>query len=560
MSRIRQFRGWLLGASWVALWGLVWLCYQAWGHQLVQGMYGQTLPVAFLNQLIKRQALHPLDYYTYKADRAVQSLVLLGLGSGVLAAGYGWARRHWPGALWARPWWGALLLSTLGYWLIYLLQIPLFQLLPHWFWSLGLTPLPWWWLGLPLLPLSGWLVRQVLGQPGRVGRNLLLLILGGYLLQQDLAWMEGRGLAGLSDRLGGEGGHGRLVQAAVAQPSGWRVLTQYEELLDSGELSSFPHTTRPPGQLLFLMGVDRLAGLLDPVTEDRALRLARLAAWIFPLFSYLVLIPLFYLCRLYMDEMGAWITVLLYLLVPSTALITLHLDQCLFPLVAWSCAGLYAWGLRRGWWGAALGAGLLFYLGLFLSFGLAALGGVLGVLHLQVAREAGRSLWRTAALAGAGFLGLALIFWGCFDYDLLQRYSRAMDAHQHFKGVQWGVGQILYCALLNLVEFGVWCGLPLVLLCAAQLRAVWSRRGGWNWGAEEAWALALVLTLGGLALFGRTAGETARLWIFLLPLVLVAAAQCLARMVAPVRERAVVLVVVLQLVTVVVLKRCQDFF
>ena len=545
---------------WLALPLLLSGGYVLWGHQLVRGMYEQDLPLVWLNQMFKRQALHPLSYYLYRADSAAWGLLLLYLGSSGLVGGYAWVRRRWPASLVAQPLWASILLATGCYWLVFLLQLPLLQLLPHWFWSLALTPLPWWWLGLPLLPLSGWLVLEVLGQPGRVGRNLLLLILGGYLLQQDLAWMEGRGLAALSDRLAGQGGHGQLVQAAVAQPSGWRVLTRYEELLGSGELGPFPHATRPPGQLLLLMGADRLAGLLDPNAADRALRLARLAAWIFPWCSYLVLIPLYYLCRLYMDEARAWIPLLLYLVVPSTALITLHLDQCLFPLVGWSCVGFYAWGLRRGWWWAALGAGMLFYLGLFLSFGLAVLGVVLGVLHLQAAREAGRNLWRNAALAGAGFVGLALVFQRWFDYDLLQRYSRAMAAHQHFKVGNWGPGEVCYFALLNLVEFGVWCGPPLVLLGAAQVREVWARRAGWNWGAEQTWALALVLTLGGLALFGRTAGETARLWIFLLPLVLVAAAQPLARMAAPVRERAVVLVVALQLVTAVVLKHCQDFF
>ena len=375
---------------WLALPLLLGGGYALWGHPLVQGMYEQHLPSAWLNQVFKRQALHPISYYLHKADQAMWGLLLLYLGGSGLAAGYLWLRRRWPGALLAQPCWGGLLLATGCYWLVFLLQLPLFQLLPHWFWSLERTPLPWWWLALPLLPLALWLVRQVLSAPDRVGRNLLLLILGGYLCQQDLAWMEGRGLDGLSDRLGGEGGHGRLVQTAVAQPSAWRLLTQYEALLESGELGPFPHATRPPGQLLVLMGMDRLAGLIGPDSAAPAQRLAHLAAWVFPLFSYLVVVPLFYLCRLYMDERGAWLPPLLYLFVPSTALITLHLDQCLFPLVAWTCVGLYAWGLKGDSSWAALGTGMLFYLGLFLSFGLAALGGVLAALHLQAALERGQ--------------------------------------------------------------------------------------------------------------------------------------------------------------------------
>lgn len=534
--------------------------YALWGHELVRRMYEQTLPLAVLNQLIKRQAQHPLAYYLGKADRAAWGLLLLYLAAGGLVWAGHWGRRRWPAALVSQPLWAAILLATGCYWLVFLLQLPLFQLLPHWFWSLGLTPLPWWWLGLPLLPLAAWLVGVVLGQPARVGRNLLLLILGGYLLQHSLAGMEGRGLAGLSDRLGGQGGHGRLVQAAVSQPSAWRVLTQYEELLASGELGPFPHATRPPGQLLVLMGLDRLAAWLDPTAPEPGLRLARLAAWVFPLLSYLVLIPLFYLCRRYLDEAAAWIPVLLYLVVPSTALITLHLDQCLFPLVAWGTAGLYARALQRGQGLAALGAGMCFCLSLFLSFGLAAMGGVLLALHLQAARTQGQSRWPVAAAAAAGFLALALFFQGVLGCDLLTRYGRAMAAHQHFKVADWGWGQVLYCALLNLVEFGVWCGPPLVLLCGAQLREVWLRRREGCWHAEAGWALALVLTLGGLALVGRTAGETARLWLFLLPLPLVVAAQFLARLELHERQRAVVLVVLLQLLTVGVLKRCQDFF
>ncbi|MBM3277261.1 MAG: hypothetical protein FJY95_04165 [Candidatus Handelsmanbacteria bacterium] len=167
-------------------------------------MYEGSLPLAAPNEVFKLQAQHPLSYYLPKADRAVWGLLCLYLA--------GWA---WP--LWGKCCGPGLPDAD-----------PLFQLLPRWFWSLELTP----------LPLAAWLVMAVLSQPARTGRNLRLLILGGGLLQQGLAWMEGRGLIGLSDRLGGAGGHGRLVQAAVSQLCAW----------------------------------------LDPAAPDPARRLARLAA------------------------------------------------------------------------------------------------------------------------------------------------------------------------------------------------------------------------------------------------------------------------------------------
>lgn len=83
----------------------------------------------------------------------------------------------------------------------------------------------------------------------------------------------------------------------------------------------------------------------------------------FPLLSYLVVIPLCYPCRLYLVEQAAWMPALLYVVVPNTALITLHLGQYLFPLVAWTCAARYArarvccsiWDISShlGWWPCA---------------------------------------------------------------------------------------------------------------------------------------------------------------------------------------------------------------
>lgn len=542
-------------ALWIALPALAYLFYELWGHWLVQRMYEQSLPLSFLNQVINRQGLHPLEYYTHKADAAVQGLLLLVIGSGILVWGYARSRRRWPASQFSQPLWGTLFLATACFWLLYLFQIPLFQALPHWFWSLHLTPLPWGWLSAPLAALSLMVVRAVLNQPEREGRNLFLLVLLGLALQHGFAWMEGRGLEGLAGRLQESGGHGRLAQEAMAQQSLWRVLTRYEQLLESGELSPFPHATRPPGQLLFLMLAGRLAqwGSQEPVQ-----RLAFFAAWIFPLLSCLVVIPLFYLCRLLAPGPAAWVPALLYLFIPSTVLVTLHLDQCLYPPMAWSCACLYAYALWREWPAAATGVGVLFYLALFLSFSLAAMGVVLAALHAQAGLQQRRSGWKTAALAGAGFAGAALVFYLLFDYDLLLRYERAMAAHEYFKVVRWDAGRVLYCALLNTLEFAVWCGPAVGVLVVSELR-----KGGWRaWQGTgtEVLALALVGVLAGLALFGRTAGETARLWIFLVPLVVGTAAGPLGRLEEGLRVKAVGLVVVLQLVTILVLKRFQDFF
>ena len=74
--------------------------------------------------------------------------------------------------------------------------------------------------------------------------------------------------------------------------------------------------------------------------------------------------------------------------------------------------------------------------------------------------------------------------------------------------------------------------------------------------------LTFAIVRGLLALFGKTAAETGRLWIFLVPLVLTAAAGALMRLRRGGDQwhRYLLLICALQFVTVLVLKRHQDFF
>ena len=148
-----------------------------------------------------------------------------------------------------------------------------------------------------------------------------------------------------------------------------------------------------------------------------------------------------------------------------------------------------------------------------------------------------------------------LAMWLGLGYDALAQFRFGMAAHQAFKFPQWGFGHTLYFGALNLVEFALWCGPALALLCAAQLhRACRS----WPPGTmADLLVLALAIALAGLVLFGRTAAETARLWLFLLPLVAIAGARYLGE-IAPGRGAGFLLM--LQLVTVLVLKKFQDLF
>ena len=541
--------------------GLGWACYVQFGHLLVIALYDGQMPVALLNQIIKKQAVHPLHYYLDKADAAARGFFLLIFVAGLIGGAYKALVEKYPGTVLSRPLAGGIVIATSLFWASHLFKVPLLQILPYWFWSLHDKPLPWIWLCLPLALMAYVILGSIFSNPTRHWRNLALVALLGFALQHGFALMEGRGLAAMSDRIV-LSGHTALARAAVEQESFGRVLGQYETLLQEGELPPFPHATKPPGLLLFLMAAERVTGLFGGGSVgDELDRLATFATLVFPLLSYLTLVPLYFLCRLYAGAEEALVALVLFATMPNTALITLHADQYLYPFLGVLFVYVYALAASGDHRLLAALAGVVFYLALLASFALVALAPlVLSVVATGMDRQ--KPPWsealRVVALCLLGFALCHLVFWLAFDYDVARRYRLAMAAHQAFKVGHWHLGHRLYFGFLNSVEFAVWCGLPVAILCGANLqRAVvgWRRS---EWALGHVLAISLVLIFCALVAAGKTAAETGRLWLFLVPLVAICGARELR--LSGSGQGTVRAVVLAQLTTILVLKSYQDFF
>ena len=305
------------------------------GERIVLAMYEQRMPVALLNEIITGQSIHPVGYHLERADALVMRGALLLLASGPAIGGWIWLARRLP-APWSRPLAGGLLLSTAFVCGIYLLRMPLFEVLPGWFWPLHTTALPWVWLWAPLAAGTAAVAAVVLRAPGRRRRNVVLIVVWGACLHHGLALMEGRGLDVLRSRFT-DSGHGVFARAAVEQPNLWRVLTRYDELLDDGKLSPFFHATKPPGLQVFLGVVERLGRVVPGLPDDPLRRLATFAALVLPLLAYAAVVPLYALALRFTDDRGALTAALLYVLAPSVGLIGMHADHYLHPLVAAAC-------------------------------------------------------------------------------------------------------------------------------------------------------------------------------------------------------------------------------
>ncbi len=516
------------------------------GERIVLAMYEQRMPVGLVNEIITGQSIHPVTYHLRRADALVMRVALLLLAGGPAAGAWMWLARRLP-APWNRPLAGGLLLSTAFVCGIFLLGAPVFEALPGWFWPLHTTALPWVWLWAPLAAGTAAVAAVVLRAPGRRWRNVVLIVVWGACLHHGLALTEGRGLDVLRSRFT-DSGHGLFARAAVEQPSLWRVLTRYDELLEDGKLSPFFHATKPPGLQVFLGVVERLGRAVPGLADDPLQRLATFAALVLPLLAYAAVIPLYALARWFTDDRGALTASLLYVTAPSVVLIGMHADQYLHPLLATACLYLAARALQEGGrWPAAL-AGAAFYLATWVSFALTPLA-VVPLAFAWASRRAAPLLSRlpAAAWAAAGFAaawaGMAVL---C-GYDAWSRFAQAMAVHEIGKAVDWSLGNRLYYGVLNLLEFALWSGPALVLLCVAKLR-----RGPGVPGA------GLLCLLAGMAIFGATAGESARLWIFALPLAVLCAALHLGRRPEE-GGRLLGLALAMQGILTLVLKRYQDF-
>jgi hypothetical protein len=417
-------------------------------------------------------------------------------------------------------WLVAGLIAAAGLWVVLLAGIPALQRLPYWFWPLHLTPLPFGWVILPgMLAVLAAAAVWVFKHPERFWVNTAILMAAALVMQLGWVWMEGRGMIPLQERLLTSGHSGFLRQAVEETAIGMSVREYTSRWLTGDMVAAYPMSTKPPGQLAVYQAL-ALAGQwlargsgADPLTTT-----ARLAAWWMPILACLVILPLNGISRRCFSSGWIFLPALVMATFPAFMLVQVHLDQALYPLLVMAplWLGLEAWQRHRFGWLALVGG--LVYLAGFVSFSLWA-GGVLltGVLILLTLFE--RSGWKQLILAGAllagGFGAAYLLVWVTTGYDAWTAYQLAVGNHAGWKVTAWPWFAVGYAGLLNFVEWAVWMG-PM-----AGAALVAETRHGLFRGGSHALLRSLTVALAGVVIwlaFGtETMGETARLWLFLLP-------------------------------------------
>jgi hypothetical protein len=460
----------------------------------------------------------------------------------------------------------AALVLSLAHWAILIFRLPVFVAFPGWFWRFIDKPAGSPGVLLLLIVPPAVMVYWVLRPGGRSGFKLLLLILAALNLQFGFALLEGRGIDALRDRMVSSG-HAEFVAVAAGREDVFYVLSHYEQLLRTGELGQYAHS-KPPGQLLLYMATERVAHWIYPVdgAAARAEWLRTFASCLWPALSALVLVPLFYFGRMFLDEDRATLACVLYIFVPSVNLITLHTDQVFFPTLAMGCLLLATLACRRASAVLAVVAGAFLYLALFCSFGLLNVVPLLAATCFAVAygpesrRIDFRALLRTGLGILAGVILLDILFRLSLNYDILVRYQEAMAYHAGWKGGDWNAVTLVYYAFLNPLEYAVWLGVPMAILVVAHMLRSLKRVVRRDFAVSACLSAMLLVVLVLLLLVGQTKGEVARLWLFLVPVVCLAVADEILLRFGQGRGWVLSLLLVLQAVTVYLTKVRQDFW
>ena len=463
---------------------------------------------------------------------------------------------------------GSVVAATAAHWALLWWRLPLLADLPGWFYPFrDGPPGPWWLVALLLATLALAVVMTLRPRPlGRTRWSLLVLVLAGASFQYGFAGLEGRGLDALRARMT-DAGHAEFARIAVDHPDSWSLLTRYEELQASGDLGRFA-PSKPPGTTMWYVLSERAAHAFRPHTDARQ-RLAwsvTFASLTWPLLGYLVLLPLYSLGSALMDERRARLACLLYIVVPSVTLVTLHADQTLFPLLVMSSAALLARGVVDRRPVLAVAAGVAAYLAAFSSFALLAalpLGAAV-ILGCHAGRgwsqETRRSMGTAAAGLAGGFVGTALLFRLVLGYEMLTRYRGAMTYHAGFQDWESTLETYLTYARVDLLEFATWLGVPVAMLALAHaLRSARAAVRGDLRGVVPS-SLAVAGLIVAFLLLGKAKGEVARLWLFLVPWCCLMAADVLG--VRTGRRAAIVVaaVAVLQWGSIYLIKVRQDFW
>lgn len=408
-------------------------------------------------------------------------------------------------------------------------------------------------------------IQFVLGKPKRRFWNVALSLLLFYAMMISFGVAEGHGLESvrlkyfntkLSDvaRISACESHVDLLNA----------VREYNALFGS----DFWLATKPPGTFAFYKLIGEMLTDISPKltvgSENCFTNLSQILVIAVPLLFPLILLPISSLQRLLDDGQISRVEGFLYMSTPSVLLMMLLSDQFLYPFLFVISVLILGLSVTRKSFGLGFAAGFFAFLSTYVSFSLLPLFGLAVVWFAAsilydnaspFAIERKRLFPLIGFIAGVGVAWLAAGL--LLNYDPISRYQMAFQHHRDIKHVILTLLNIGKYVILNNLEFAAWSGFPLILLFAAavvrSLNGLAKRRATRRNVFAFSFFMAYLVT----NLLGQTDGEVGRMWMFMLPVIVVLASEEAATLLQN-RIRSVQFIFTLQFITAYLMFRYMD--
>jgi hypothetical protein len=344
--------------------------------------------------------------------------------------------------------------------------------------------------------------------------QFLLLNFGGDIFKTAQATYLDRPIMGILD------------STCNAHQSAAAILSDYRGWFkDDGWL-----ITKAPGYILFYTSFRDAVSNISPVTsKDCVATMASAVSVAFPFFAVLVLIPMYGIWSKFRNQ-EPFLPGLIYIFTPNIIYFMMIADQAVYPLIITAFLWLMLFLAReRPWWMSLITGAILYLLVLF-SFSLLPLLGAIIVwagLNLFANHDRARvRYWLMfIAMIAIGFAIFYLIFLTVLHYNPVDRFLNAFQHHRINKDFTFDLGQFSSTIFLNNFEFALFVGIPIFLLFIKRgLSAVvaFLRK---DRSLETLFSITLFAVFIALNLLSQTRGEVGRLWILMVPAVVLMAIQ-----------------------------------
>ncbi len=214
----------------------------------------------------------------------------------------------------------------------------------------------------------------------------------------------------------------------------------------------------------------------------------------------LTTIPLYWLARARLSVSASWVAAALWPVVPSAMMFQPAADTA-FPVLATTALALAAWSGRCRW--LALVAGIVLAIGTQFSLAFFPVGLIAAIVYASEPKVDWRRKFLLTSFTGIGFLALTFVLWWTTQANPFTIWLANAANHSrfyvHYPRSYWA------WLVENPIELAVAIGLPTTFWIVSGART----------GPQEAWTTIGVLIL--LTVSGKNLSEVARLWLPLMP-------------------------------------------